>query len=125
MKKLILLLCLLPFLMATQCEDDDNQNQVNCTQEARAGLNVTVHDALTNTVLTEGVTVVASEGAYLATLELIPGSDVFSGAWERQGSYVLTVSKPGYDTCISETIVVTADVCHVIPQIVTVQLIPQ
>ncbi|ESU29181.1 hypothetical protein FLJC2902T_12230 [Flavobacterium limnosediminis JC2902] len=125
MKKILLLLCLFPFLMANQCNDDDDNGQVNCTQEARAGLNVTVHDAVTHAVLTESVTVVATEGTYIETLELIPGSDIFSGAWERQGSYVLTVSKEGYQTYTSETIVVTADVCHVIPQNVMVQLVPQ
>lgn len=124
MKKLFLLLCLFPFLTANQCNDDDD-NQVNCTQEARAGLNVTVQDAVSHAVLTEGVIVVATEGAYSETLEHIPGSDVFSGAWEREGSYVLTVSKEGYQTHTSETIVVTADVCHVIPQNKTVELIPQ
>lgn len=124
MKKLLLLVCFAPFLMATQCNEDDD-NQVNCTQEARAGLNVTVEDAVTHAVLTEGVRVVATEGAYSETLEHIPGSDVFSGAWERQGGYVLTVSKEGYQTYTSETIVVTADVCHVIPQNRTVELIPQ
>lgn len=124
MKKLFLLLCLFPFLTANQCNEDDD-NQVNCTMEARAGLNVTIQDAVTHAVLTEGVSVVAMEGTYSETLERIPGSDVFSGAWEREGSYVLTVSKEGYQTYTSETIVVTADVCHVIPQNRTVELTPQ
>lgn len=114
----------MPLLMATQCNEDDN-NPVNCTQEARAGLNVTVQDAVSHAVLADGVTVQAIDGAYSETLERIPGSDVFSGAWERQGSYVLTVSKEGYQPYTSETITVTADVCHVIPQNRTIQLIPQ
>lgn len=122
MKKIILLLCFMPFLMANQCNDDDD-NQINCTQEARAGLNVTVEDAVTHLVLTEDVVVVATDGAYSEMLELIPGSDVFSGAWERQGTYVLTVTKSGYQTYTSETITVGVDVCHVIPQSVTVQLL--
>lgn len=124
MKKWIFLLCFTPFLMAMQCNEDD-ENQVNCTMEARAGLNITVQDAVTHAVLTEGVSVVATEGAYSETLELFTGSDVFSGAWERRGNYILTVSKSGYQTHTSETITVTADVCHVIPQNRTVQLIPQ
>lgn len=124
MKKWIFLLCFTPFLMATQCNEDDN-NPVNCTQEARAGLNVTVEDAVTHTVLTEGVIVVATEGTYSETLERVPGSEVFSGAWEREGSYILTVSKEGYQLYTSETIVVGADVCHVIPQNRTVPLVPQ
>lgn len=124
MKKLFLLLCLFSFLTANQCNDDDD-NQVNCTQEARAGLNITVQDEVSHAVLTDGVTVQATEGSYSETLERFPGSDVFSGAWEREGSYVLTVSKEGYQTHTSETITVTADVCHVIPQNRTVELISQ
>lgn len=124
MKKIIFLLCFTPFLMAMQCNEDDD-NQVNCTMEARAGLNITVQDAVSHAVLTEDVTVVATEGSYSETLERIPGSDIFSGAWERDGSYVLTVSKSGYQTYTSETITVTSDVCHVIPQNRTVALIPQ
>lgn len=122
MKKLFLLLCLFPLLMANQCNDDDD-NQISCTQEARAGLNVTVMDAVTHVVLTEDVAVVATDGAYSEMLELFPGSDVFSGAWERRGTYVLSVSKPGYQTFTSDPIAVDADVCHVIPQNVTVQIL--
>lgn len=125
MKKWMLLLSFTPFLMAMQCNEDDHQNQVNCTQEARAGLNITVQDVISHAVLTDGVSVVATEGTYSETLERIPGSDVFSGAWERQGNYVLTVSKEGYQTHISETITVAADVCHVIPQNRAIALVPQ
>ncbi|UOK43080.1 MULTISPECIES: hypothetical protein [Flavobacterium] len=124
MKKLLLLLCLMPLLMASSCNDHDD-NQVNCTQEARAGLNVTVQDAVTHAVLTEDVAVFVTDGPYYETLKLFPGTDVFSGAWERKGNYLLTVSKEGYQTYTSETITVGADVCHVIPQIITVQLIPE
>lgn len=124
MKKIFLFLCLMPLLMANQCNDDDD-NQINCTQEARAGLNVTVVDAVTHAVLTDGVAVFAMDGMYSETLELIPGSDVFSGAWEREGNYIVTVMKSGYQTYTSETIKVGADVCHVIPHNLTVQLAPQ
>lgn len=120
----MLLLCFTPLLLATQCNEEDN-NQVNCTEEARAGLNITVQDAISHAVLADAVTVQASEGTYSETLERIPGSDVFSGAWEREGSYVLTVSKAGYQPYTSETITVIADVCHVIPHSRTIQLIPQ
>lgn len=122
MKKLVMLLCVMPLLMAGHCSHDDD---VNCTLEARAGLNITVKDAITQAVLTEAVTVQAAEGAYVETLEDISGSGVFSGAWEREGSYVVTVSKEGYQTYVSETIVVDADACHVIPESRTILLTVQ
>ena len=123
MKKIFLLLACTPFLLATTCDDDDD---IYCTQEAKAGLNFTVKDAVTDEVLSTGVTVVAQDGTYTETLELFPNSDiaVFIGAWERVGTYTVTVSKEGYQTYTLELIVVTADVCHVIPQLVTVNLQP-
>ena len=46
MKKLLLIVALFPFLLATQCDEEDNG--IACTEEARAGLNITVKDAETN-----------------------------------------------------------------------------
>lgn len=123
MRKLLILVCILPLFTASHCNNDDDQ--VNCTTEARAGLNITVKDAVTSAVITEEVTVVASEGAYEETLENTTGSGIFSGAWERSGTYVITISKPGYQTFTSGAVTVTEDVCHVIPQSRTFQITPQ
>ncbi|GGD17165.1 carboxypeptidase-like regulatory domain-containing protein [Flavobacterium orientale] len=122
MKKIFLLLACTPFLLATTCDDDD----IYCTQEAKAGLNITVKDAVTDEVLSTGVMVIAQDGTYTETLEQLPNNEipVFIGAWERVGTYTVTVSKEGYQTYTSELIVVTADVCHVIPQLITVNLQP-
>ena len=124
MKKIFLLLACTPFLLATSCDDDDDE--IICTQEAKSGLNITVKDAVTDELLTTGVTVIAQDGLYTETLEQFPNEEVpvFIGAWERVGTYVVTVSKEGYQTFTSQPIVVTADVCHVIPQQITVELQP-
>lgn len=123
MKKLFLFLACMPFLLATTCEEDD---EVICTQEAKAGLNISVKDAVTQDLLSLGVTVIIQDGLYNETLEEFIGEDFsfFMGAWERVGTYTVTVSKEGYQTFTSEPIVVTADVCHVIPQQITVDLQP-
>ncbi|MBC8883607.1 carboxypeptidase regulatory-like domain-containing protein [Flavobacterium piscinae] len=123
MKKIFLLLACTPFLLATTCEEDD---EIYCTQEAKAGLNITVKDAVTGDFLSSGVTVIAQDGSYTETLEQFPNEEVpvFIGAWERAGTYIVTVSKEGYQTFTTEPIVVTADICHVIPQQVTVELLP-
>lgn len=124
MKKLLLIVILLPFLLATQCNEDDNG--IPCTEEARAGLNITVKDSETNDYLGEGVLVVATDGSYTETLQNLGGSEpVFSGAYEREGNYTITVSKSGYVTFISEVINVTSDVCHVVPQQRTILLQPE
>jgi hypothetical protein len=121
MKKIILLLCFAPLLMASTCESDDDQ--IFCTQEVVDGLRVTVLDATSGQPLTEGVTVGAAEGTYQETLELLPGlENLFAGAGERSGTYTVTITKDGYQTYISPPIVVTRDVCHVITQSLTVNL---
>ena len=124
MKKIFLVLACMPFLLATTCDEDDD---VYCTQEAKAGLSITVKDAVTNEILSTGVTVIAQHGEYTETLEAFTGNDestVFIGAWERQGTYIVTVSKEGYLTFTSSPIQVTADECHVIPQLLNVALQP-
>ena len=124
MKKIFLVLACMPFLLATTCDEDDD---VYCTQEAKAGLNITVKDAVSNENLSTGVTVIAQHGEYTETLEAFTGNDqstVFIGAWERQGTYIVTVSKQGYQTFTSSPIQVSADECHVIPQLLNVALQP-
>lgn len=124
MKKLLLIIAMAPLLLATQCNEDDNG--IVCTEEARAGLNITIKDAITNAYLNEGVSVVATDGSYSETLESFDSAEpVFSGAYERQGNYTITVSKTGYVTYTSEVISVTSDVCHVIPQQRTILLQPE
>ncbi|PKP19181.1 MAG: hypothetical protein CVU07_00430 [Bacteroidetes bacterium HGW-Bacteroidetes-23] len=125
MKKIFLLLACMPLFLATSCNNDDDED-VNCTLVALAGLNVTVKDAVTDEVLSTGVMVIAQDGTYTETLEQLPNNEipVFIGAWERVGTYVVTVSKEGYQTFTSQPIVVTADVCHVIPELLTVELQP-
>ena len=123
MKKLFLLLCCTPLLLATTCESDDDQ--IICTTQAVAGLNVTVINSQTNAPITEDVTVSAQDGNYQETLEYFPGGEfVFSGAYERAGTYFITVTKTGFQPFNSQAITVTRDECHVIPEQITVNLVP-
>ena len=123
MKKLLLLLFCMPFIFLSSCDDSDDNNQIVCTLEVRAGLNVTVSLDAMSSITGEGVMVVATDGTYSETLEYVDiNNPVFSGAYERQGTYIITVSKDGYQTYTSAPITVTADVCHVIPQQVHVVL---
>ena len=124
MKKLLLIIVLLPFLLATQCDKEDNG--IACTEEAKAGLNITIKDAETNVYLSDGVSVIATDGSYSETLVSFDVTEpIFSGAYEREGNYTITVSKSGYVTYTSEIITVTSDVCHVIPQQRTILLQPE
>ena len=121
MKKIILLLFCIPLLLASTC-DDENDEDIFCTTEFVYGLNVTVIDSQTQQLIVEGVTVTAQSGNYQETLEIFPGSEyVFYGAGERPGTYLITVTKSGYVTNTA-TVTVAADECHVIPQQVQVVL---
>lgn len=124
MKKLLLIIAMAPLLLATQCNEEDNG--IACTEEAKAGLNITIKDAETNLYLSEGVSVIATDGSYseaLISFDVV--EPIFSGAYEREGNYIITVSKSGYVTYTSEIITVTSDVCHVIPQQITILLQPE
>jgi len=118
--KSLVILCF--FLLSTCNNNDDG---VACTQEAKAGLNVTVSLGNLTTITGEGITVVAVDGSYSETLTYYDESNpVFSGAYEREGNYIITVSKEGFQTYTSGTITVTSDICHVIPKMIQVNLQP-
>lgn len=114
-------------ILAISCNSsDDNNGATNCTDIFVYGLNVTVKDSLANEILQEGVIVKAVDGIYEETLQSEQStSAVFVGAGERAGNYVLTVSKPGYETYTSGVITLTADECHVIPKEVAVALVAE
>lgn len=124
MKKIIVLLCFVPMLMAHTCEDD-YFDDYPCTAEARAGLNVSVSLNGDSNSNYDGVSVTARDGNYIADLlQAIPNSPQFSGVYERAGTYTVTVSKEGFQTYTSNPITVTSDRCHVIPRQLDVELTP-
>ncbi len=96
-----------------------------CTKEARAGLTVYVKDSGSGAFLSDSVNVLANDGNYSEVLQLFFGNPPsFSGAWERAGTYIVSVSKRGYKTATSLPITVGEDECHVISQTHTIEIIP-
>lgn len=121
-KNFILFLTLLALL---SCNSDD-PNPQNCTEEYVYGLSVTVRDAVNNSIITEGITVTASDGSYEEQLMRIESSDNFFGAGEREGTYIIEVTSNDYQTFTSNPIVIgkTEDDCHVVTEILEFQLTP-
>ncbi|TAH04950.1 MAG: hypothetical protein EAZ15_00355 [Sphingobacteriales bacterium] len=129
MKNQYLALLLMPVIMASSCENEaiEKENPIDdgivCTMEAKAGLNVSVSLQNSSNLEQIGITVTAKDGLYTENLVAYPPHQLnFTGAFERKGNYIITVSKTGYKTYTSGVINVIADRCHVIPQIVNVVL---
>lgn len=122
MKKFILSLIVVTLLA---CNSDDSNPQY-CTEEYVYGLSITLRDAVDNTIITEGLTVTASDGFYEEELMRIENSNNFFGAGEREGTYIIEITSTNYQDFTSDPILVarTDDDCHVITEIIEFQLTP-
>ncbi|SEK75091.1 hypothetical protein SAMN04487910_1022 [Aquimarina amphilecti] len=116
MKKLVLIL--LVICTACNLDEQDTLDPVFCTDELRAGLEITVKDATVNDLfLTSGITVTIVDGDYTETLVNFDNTNLFVGAFERTGTYVITVRGDNYETFTSTVpIIVDKDICHVITE---------
>ena len=99
-----------------------------CQEYAAAAINVAIRDSLTGAVpALTNVIAAARDGAYADSIKLAAFPPPFFGgslglAYERKGTYVVTVRADGYSQWIRSGIVVTADECHVVPVAVTARL---
>jgi hypothetical protein len=89
-----------------------------CTLEAVAGLNVTVEDSLTGAPAASGAQLIAPDGAFADTVSFPPNRpdldpQPLPSAWERPGTYTVTVRKSGYVDWVRRGVLVTAGKCHV------------
>ena len=116
------LLVLLTLLIVASCNKEDNGTA--CTLEAVYGLGVTVRHSENNAVLKEGITVTATDGTYVEELQTSEFLDNFFGAAERPGTYVITVEGEGFQSRISNPVVVASDECHVITEFLEFTLQP-
>jgi hypothetical protein len=100
-------------LSLAACKSDEG---INCTEEARAGLQVRVISESTLEPVTEGISVVAIEGDFQEELELWPGNTDFTGLFERAGTYTVIVSGEGFIPVTIGNVVIQRDECHVITE---------
>jgi len=114
------LICFTTFAF-TSCADDVDDN-LPCTGPEVAGLDVVVKDAVTDDVLTTGVTVKVVQGGFQADLTEVDGH--FIGLYDQQGAYDLTVIKSGYQTYTEEDVLVFKPGCHSITTTRNVALQP-
>lgn len=99
-----------------------------CTDEARAGIRLSLLELGGSPLETDEVTVTVTDGSF-AESRIVPGdrADVpILLAFERVGTYSITVTADGYDVWTSEGVRVTReDSCHVATTPVEAALSPR
>ena len=75
---------LLAFLSFACSNDDDNKSEP-CTTNVVQGLEILVTN-LQNLPITTGITVTATDGDYTEQLQITPIENVYTGAFEREGT---------------------------------------
>jgi hypothetical protein len=95
---------------------------VACTTEAVAAVQVTVEDSLTSAPVTEGLEGRLTEASYEETMLVF--DNLLIGAFERAGTYVVTVNATGYEEWTRSGIRVRRGECHVVPADLEARLTP-
>ena len=102
---------------------------VVCTAIAVAGLNVAVVDSLTGQPAAfSGLWARARDGSYTDSSAMVfndtqTGAVRMALAYERAGTFVVTVHAAGYADWIKSGVTVTKDVCHVVGVLLTARLV--
>ncbi len=94
-----------------------------CTTQYVWGVVLTLRDARTQQPINTA-TVTLVDGSYREELTMPLFPDAYYGAGEREGTYTITVSAPGYQPIAPRTVTVTGDECHVQQVRLTVDLTP-
>lgn len=98
-----------------------------CTTEARAAVTVHVVDSISGPTMMTGMSAQVRDGVYTdfsQTFFTNPTSGIHTVglAFERKGTYTVTVKADGYKDWVKTGVVVGADLCHVIGVAVTAQM---
>jgi hypothetical protein len=99
-----------------------------CTEEARPGLSVSVTDSLAGAAEFRDVSVIARDGEHRDSVfqSVYPGTP-FGGpislAYERAGTYDVTVRAQGYAPWGMAAVVVERDACHVVTVPLTARMV--
>ena len=97
------------------------KSPVFCTAEFRLGIVVTVVDSITGAP-PEEATLIASSRDFVDSIGPVHASQGVAGqpptlaigaAGERSGTYRLILRSPGYHDWTRDSVIVTADACHV------------
>ena len=105
---------------------------VLCTANIAAGIEVEVVDARSGAYVARGARGTVRDGAFVGVMAPargrgIPPADTLvslQGAFERAGTYTVTIERDGYQPWQRPGVVVTRNVCHVNTVLLVAQLVP-
>ena len=104
-------------------------NGIVCTTEARAGINLTIVDSLTGSPAAfTGLWARVVDGAYRDSTSFPftnpqTGAVTMALAYERRGTFAVTVHANGYRDWNTVGVVVTGDECHVTGALLTARMV--
>lgn len=121
---------LMAMLFLPGCSEVVDDNPTVCTTEARAGIVISVVDSATGSPIACGAHAVITAPGFAEDVDNTPplpcdDRSAIAGAYERPGTYSVTVSRQGYYDLTMNDIVVTAGVCHVNTASVEARMIPR
>jgi len=108
-------------LILSSCAEKENEKDIVCTWDLRAGIVVNVFDEVSlEPISCDANLVIREDFAYEEVIERKTEEPTycdttwgFAGAYERQGTYELIISKPGYQSVLLSNVEVKAGTCHV------------
>ena len=121
-------------MVLTGCSGDDIRDGILCPAVVKPGIEVFVFDAETRGAISCGSVVTIEDGDFSETIVDVNRFDgsgncddegPLQGAFEREGSYTVTVSKEGYEDYVDSSVEVESDVCGVITVEIGVYLTPE
>ena len=111
-------------VLLSGCYQSGTVEPIVCTAQFVFGLTVTVVDQSNGDPIADDATMTIRQGSYEEVVTDSWDGSTMSGAGERPGTYTITIEHPGYETWTQTGIEITADDCHVIPVLITAQLVP-
>lgn len=112
-------------LACAACRESATDPVVACTEIAMAGIVVEVTNAATGGTLGDGSVMTLRDGSYTETVDLVSGNALL-GAWERPGTYDVSVARDGFQTWTRTgvRVVEADDGCHVVQVVLQAALQP-
>lgn len=105
-------------LLVSACGGSSDSEPVVCTASIEPGIRIQVTDSVSGNPISCGASALVTAGTYSEAVANPSGTGCFDtamlmAAFERPGTYAVTVSKAGYLDFAVNDVVVTAGVCHV------------